>query len=138
MRIYGVNPVENEAAEFENALYINLAIDEINKSNEWLKTSDKSYQVMLAHIEILLMLARRFPGNANVLIKKFQTKEWKETFNEWFNRCEKKYHLNIEKALKLMLMNSLLNWRNTVIIYVINAITNKIVLLKFIDGRGTS
>ncbi|MGA3603020.1 hypothetical protein [Lysinibacillus agricola] len=109
MRIFGTKPEENEAAEFENALYINLAIEEINKNNEWLKNSDKPYQAMLAHIDILVMLARRFPGNANVLIKQYKTDEWRETFNEWFTRCEKKYHLNIEKASKQTLMNSLSN-----------------------------
>ncbi|WP_285398334.1 hypothetical protein [Lysinibacillus sp. fls2-241-R2A-57] len=86
-----------------------IPIEEINKNYEWLKNSDKPYQAMLAHIDILVMLAKRFPGNANVLIKQYQTKEWRKTFNDWFNRYEKKYHLNIGRALKKMLMNSLLN-----------------------------
>lgn len=60
LRIFGTKPEENEAAEFENALYINLAIEEINKNNEWLKNRDKPFQAMLAHIDILVMLARRF------------------------------------------------------------------------------
>ncbi|GAB0171130.1 hypothetical protein LSPCS325_45670 [Lysinibacillus sp. CTST325] len=73
MRIFGIKPEDNEAAEFANARYINLAIEEINKNNEWLKNSDKPYQAMLAHIDILVMLARRFPDNANALIKQYQT-----------------------------------------------------------------
>ncbi|MGE7913048.1 hypothetical protein [Lysinibacillus xylanilyticus] len=100
MRIFGTKPEENEAAEFANARYINLAIEEINKNNEWLKNSDKPYQAMLAHIDILVMLARRFPDNAHALIKQYQTKEWKETFNEWFNRCEKKIPSKYREGIK--------------------------------------
>ncbi|MEK4424957.1 hypothetical protein [Solibacillus sp. FSL K6-1523] len=100
MRIFGVKAEDNDAAEIENARYINLAIEEINKSNEWLKSTDKPYQVMLTHIEILLILARRFPVNANLLIKQYQTKEWNETFNEWFNRCERKIPSKFRGGIK--------------------------------------
>lgn len=100
MRIFGIKPEENEAAEFENALYFNLAIEEIKKNNEWLKTSDKPYQAMLTHIDILLMLARKFPVNANLLIKQYQTKEWRETFNDWFIRCEKKIPAKYREGIK--------------------------------------
>ncbi|MDM5248714.1 hypothetical protein [Lysinibacillus sp. G4S2] len=100
MRIFGTKPEDNDAAEKENARYIILAIEEINKSNEWLKNTDKPYQVMLTHIDILLMLARKFPVNANLLIKQYRTKEWKETFNEWFNRCEKKIPSKYREGIK--------------------------------------
>ncbi|MEY9974762.1 hypothetical protein ABH966_005179 [Lysinibacillus sp. RC46] len=109
MRIFGIMPEDNEAAEFGNARYINLAIEEINKNNEWLKNSDKPYQAMLTHIDILVMLAKRFPVNANLLIKQYQTKEWRETFNEWFNRCEKKIPSKYREGIKANGMNSLLN-----------------------------
>lgn len=100
LRIFGTKPEDNDAAEKENARYIILAIEEINKSNEWLKNTDKPYQVMLTHIDILLMLARKFPVNANLLIKQYRTKEWKETFNEWFNRCEKKIPSKYREGIK--------------------------------------
>lgn len=100
MKIYGTKPDENEAAEMASAIYINLALEQINKSNEWLKSTDKPYQVMLINIDILLMLAKKYPVNANLLIKKYLVKEWHETFNEWFIRCSKKIPLEYRKGIK--------------------------------------
>lgn len=90
MRIYGIKPEENEMADRMPAGYVKLAQEYITKSNEWMKDSDKPYQSMLVNIEILLMLADRYPSTVNGLIKKAQIKEWQETFNEWFERCGKK------------------------------------------------
>lgn len=100
MKIYGTKPEENEAAEMVFALYINLALEQINESNEWLKKAKEPYQVMLINIDILLMIANKFPVNANLLIKKYQIKEWKETFDEWFIRCGNKIPSKYRKGIK--------------------------------------
>ncbi|WP_234007737.1 hypothetical protein [Lysinibacillus sp. FJAT-14745] len=52
MKIFSTAPDGNEAAELENAHYFNLAISKIEESNEWLKKTEKPYQVMLVHIDI--------------------------------------------------------------------------------------
>ena len=90
MKIFSSAPEGNEAAEMQNAIYINVALERIEKSNTRLKDINKAHQVMLTHIDILLMISKRFPVNANLLIKKDRAHEWKSTFNTWFDRCSKK------------------------------------------------
>ena len=100
MKIYGVKSWQNEAADLKPAIYINLAIEQINLSNEWLKNTEESYQTMLVNIDILLMFARRFSQDANLLIKKHEVLEWKDNFNEWFNRCGHKISLSYREGIK--------------------------------------
>lgn len=90
MKIFSAAPEGNEAAEMQNAIYINVALERLEKSNTRLKDINKAHQVMLTHIDILLMIARRFPVNANLLIKKARVQEWKSTFYAWFDRCGSK------------------------------------------------
>lgn len=42
------------------------------------KTANKPTQALLAHIEILIMLAKRFPIDANLSIKKTKFKNGKD------------------------------------------------------------
>lgn len=70
MRIFSTAPEGNEMAELENARYINLALRQIEENIEWLKTANKPVQAVMTHIDILVSLAKRFPVNANLLIKK--------------------------------------------------------------------
>ena len=100
MRIYGIKPEENESADLESARYINLAIEHININSEWLSTSSKPYQAVLIHVDVLLMLSRRFPVNANLLIKKKYIESWEKTFYDWFNRCGKKIPSEYRDGIK--------------------------------------
>lgn len=77
MKIFSTAPDGNEMADMANARYFNLAIKQIEENAEWLKTANKPTQALLAHIEILIMLAKRFPIDANLSIKKDKVKEWK-------------------------------------------------------------
>lgn len=70
MKIFSTAPEGNEMAELENARYINLALKQIDENIEWLKTANKPTQAVLIHIDILVMLAKRFTVDANLLIKK--------------------------------------------------------------------
>ena len=85
-KIFSTAPDGNEMADMANARYFNLAIKQIEENAEWLKTANKPTQALLAHIEILIMLAKRFPIDANLSIKKDKVQEWKKTFNDWFER----------------------------------------------------
>lgn len=76
MKIFSTAPDGNEMADMANARYFNLAIKQIEENAEWLKTANKPTQALLAHIEILIMLAKRFPIDANLSIKKEKVQEW--------------------------------------------------------------
>ena len=76
MKIFSTAPEGNEMAELENARYINLALKQIDENIEWLKTANKPTQAVLTHIDILVMLAKRFTVDANLLIKKEKVQEF--------------------------------------------------------------
>jgi hypothetical protein len=90
LKIYSEAPNGNQAADLEHAIYMNRAIKEIKEESERMKTLDKPIQIMLAHIDILLYLSRKFMKDAHLLIKKAEVKDWKTTFDEWFERCQGK------------------------------------------------
>lgn len=100
MRIFNTNPEGNEMAELENARYIGLAIKQIQENAEWLKSSNKPVQALLTHIDILVILAKRFPVNANLLIKKPIVKEWNEIFNQWYARSGSKIPAKFRDGIK--------------------------------------
>ena len=100
MRIFSTAPEGNEMAELENARYINLALRQIEENIEWLKTANKPVQAVMTHIDILVSLAKRFPVNANLLIKKEKVQEWKNVFNDWFERCGNKIPAKYREGIK--------------------------------------
>ncbi|MEK4424967.1 hypothetical protein [Solibacillus sp. FSL K6-1523] len=100
MKIFSTAPEGNEAAELENAHYIKLAIKKIDESKEWLENSNKPYQAMLTHVDILLMFAKKFPVNVNLLLKKEKIFEWKSTFDAWYERCNKKIPSKYREGIK--------------------------------------
>lgn len=100
MKIYSIAPEGNDMAELENARYINLALKQIEENVDWLKTTSKPVQAVLAHIDILVIFAKKFPVNANLLIKKEKVQEWKSVFNGWFERCGNKIPAKFRDAIK--------------------------------------
>lgn len=100
MKIYSTAPEGNDMAELENARYINLALKQIEENVHWLKTASKPVQALLTHIDILLIFAKKFPVNANLLIKKEKVQEWKLVFNEWFERCGSKIPAKFRDGIK--------------------------------------
>jgi hypothetical protein len=74
MKIFSTAPEGNEMADMANARYFNLALKQIEENAEWLKTANKPAQALLAHIDILVILTKRFPVDANLLIKKAMLK----------------------------------------------------------------
>ena len=100
MKIFNAQPHGNEMAEMSNARYINLALKQIEEHNDWLKTAKKPAQAILANIDILLMFARKFPVNSNLLIKDERVQEWKITFYDWFERCGSKIPAKFREGIK--------------------------------------
>lgn len=100
LKIYSAAPGGNQAADTAPAHYFNLAINKIKEESERMKTTDKPIQIMLAHIDILLHLADKFTERAHLLIKTKDVKEWKNTFDDWFERCGAKIPAKFRDGIK--------------------------------------
>ncbi|MDM5247632.1 MULTISPECIES: hypothetical protein [unclassified Lysinibacillus] len=109
MKIFSEAPDGNEAAELENAHYFNLAIEKIEESNEWLKKAEKPYQVMLVHLDILLMLSRKYKADANLSIKKDRVQNGKILLTHGLLGAVIKSLQNIEMELKKTLKSYFMN-----------------------------
>ena len=109
MKIFSTAPDGNEMADMANARYFNLAIKQIEENAEWLKTANKPTQALLAHIEILIMLAKRFPIDANLSIKKRKFRNGRKFSTIGLNAAAIKFLSNSERVLKQMEMNFLKN-----------------------------
>ena len=99
-KIYNTAPSGNTAADLENARYMNLAIKTLKEESARLKTATIGVQIMLAHIEILLLLANKFVEDARLSIKKQDVSDWKTTFYEWFERCKSKIPTKFRDGIK--------------------------------------
>lgn len=82
-------PNGTTVSDLEDAEYFNLAIRLISEESVRLKTAEMEFQVMLAHIDILLHLADKFLEDARLLVRKEDVAEWKLSFDGWFARCGK-------------------------------------------------
>lgn len=100
MKIYNTLPDGNDMADMASARYFNLSLKQIEENAEWLKNTNQPTQALLAHIEILTLLAKRFPVDANLCIRKDKIVEWKNIFDSWFARCSKKIPVNFREGIK--------------------------------------
>ena len=100
LKVYSAAPNGNEAADMTDALYMNLAVSSLNEEAERLKTADTAVQTMLAHIDILLYLAEKFPEGAELSIEKSDVKVWKTAFYEWYERCNAKIPSKFREGIK--------------------------------------
>lgn len=100
LKIYSTAPNGNEAADMEDALYMNLAISKLKEESVRMKTADMPVQIMLAHIDILLHLSDKFIEGAHLSIKSKDVKDWKETFYDWFERCKAKIPAKFRDGIK--------------------------------------
>jgi len=100
MKIYSAAADGNEMADMANARYFNLALKQIEEHIEWLKTAKKPVQAVLAHIDILLLLSRKFRTDANLSIKKDRVQEWKIIFFDWYERCSSKIPAKFREEIK--------------------------------------
>jgi hypothetical protein len=87
MKIFSSKPNGNEVAEYVGTDYLKFSIQMIEESTNWLKDAKIAAQPVLAHIEMLLMIAEKYRVDANLLIRKERVKEWKDIFYAWFDRC---------------------------------------------------
>ena len=65
-----------------------------------MKETDEPAQPLLAYLDMLLMIAEKFPNDANLKIKKQRVTEWEMIFDEWFIRAEKKIQKKYRDSIK--------------------------------------
>lgn len=100
MKVYSNAPEGNQMADLEPARYFNVAIEEIQESEEWLRTSEESCQALLVHIDVFVYLSKKYPEMANRRVAKLNRKQLKETFYAWFERCGKKIPAKFRDGVK--------------------------------------
>jgi hypothetical protein len=87
-KIFDATPQGNEAADIEPARYFNLAIEQINEAEVWMRDTKEVAQPLLLHIEVFVMLAKKYKDLAKGRAKKLDIPQIKKTFNEWFERVK--------------------------------------------------
>ena len=65
-----------------------------------MRKNDEIAQPLLANIDLLLTIMRKYPVDANLLIEKDKVKEWKKTFNDWFERVGNKIPAKFRDGIK--------------------------------------
>lgn len=100
MKIYSTVPEGNQMADLEPARYFNLAIQQIQEAEDWLRTSEEACQSLLVHIDAFVYLSKRYPEMANRRVAKLNRIQIKETFYSWFERCEKKIPASFREGIK--------------------------------------
>ena len=99
MKIFSTAPEGNELAEAVGIDYIKFSISMMEEFNDWMKETDKTAQPILAIVDLLVILARKYTIDANLLIKK-TVQEWKQTFNDWFVRCGSRIPVRFREGIK--------------------------------------
>ena len=100
MKIFSVAPNGNEVAEFVGTDYLKFSINMIEESVVWLQETKKIAQPVLAHIEMLLIVSKKYTVDANLLIKKDRVQEWKVIFYAWYERCSGKIPAKFREGIK--------------------------------------
>lgn len=100
MKIFSTEPNGNEVAEYVGTEYIKFSIALIEDDIKWLKKTNDVAQPLLANIEILLLITKKYSTDANLLLKKNKVQEWKKTFNDWFERCGSKIPAKFREGIK--------------------------------------
>jgi hypothetical protein len=87
-KIFNASPEGNETSDIAPARYFNLAIEQINLAETWLRDTKEVAQPLLLHIEVFVLLAKRYPDLAKGRARKLDIPQIKKTFNEWFERVK--------------------------------------------------
>ena len=90
MKYYNSQSDGNEMSISSPVRYFNLAIEQIDAIEEWLRTAKENVQPLLVHIDIYIYMSKKYPEIARRRIAKLDVVEIKETFYAWYERCEKK------------------------------------------------
>jgi len=100
MKIFSTAPEGNELARYVGVDYIKFSISTIESVTDWMKNNDNVAQPLLANIDLLLMISHKYTTDANLLLEKRKTQEWKQVFHDWFVRCESKIPAKYREGIK--------------------------------------
>lgn len=100
MKVYGTGIYENDRADLVGLAYLHFSISQIEDVIEWMRGTDEPAQQLLGYLDMLLMIAKKFPDDAKLKIKKQRVSEWQIIFNEWFVRTEKKLQKKYRDSIK--------------------------------------
>lgn len=89
-KYYKEGPFGSTVSDMEPALYFNFAIKNVKEEAERMRSSDIPFQVMLAHIYMLLHLSKGFITTSQRLIQTHDVEDWQAAFDEWYEKCSKK------------------------------------------------
>jgi hypothetical protein len=100
MKIYSTAPEGNQMADLEPARYFNLAIQQIQEAEEWLRTSQEACQHLLVHVDAFVYFSKKYPEMGNRRVEKLNRNQIKETFYAWFERCSKRIPASFRDGIK--------------------------------------
>lgn len=109
MKIFSTAPEGNELAEAVGVDYIKFSISMMDEFIDWMKTTKEPSQPILAIIDMLVILAKKYPVDANLLIKKRKFKNGKMFLTIGLNVVAVEFLPSLEMELKQMVMNFLKN-----------------------------
>ena len=100
MKVFSTAPDGNQMADLEPARYFNLAIEQINKAEEWLKTSNEICQPLLVHIDAFVYFGIHYPEMADRRSAKLNIVQIKQTFYDWYERVSGKIPVKYRDGIK--------------------------------------
>lgn len=100
MKIYSTKPEGNKMADLEPARYFNLAIEQIQEIEEWLKTSEDICQPLLVHIDAFVHFGKHYPEMAKRRVAKLNVNQIEQTFNDWYERVKAKIPAKFRDGIK--------------------------------------
>ena len=89
-KYYKEGPFGSTVSDMEDAVYFNFAIKNLKEEAERMRSSDIPFQLMLAHIYVLLHLSKEFVISSQLLIKTEDVVDWQSAFDDWYEKCNKK------------------------------------------------
>lgn len=100
MKIFSTAPEGNDIAQYVGVDYLKFSISLTKDVIEWMKNSNNISQPLLANIDLLTMIAKKYPADANLLIKRNEVQGWKKVFYDWFERCGNKIPVKFRDGIK--------------------------------------
>ena len=101
MKYYNSKSNGNEMSISEPVRYFNLAIEQIEAIEGWLKETKENVQPLLVHIDVFVYMSKKYPEIARRRIGDLNVDVTKETFYLWYERCKKKIPEQYREEVKL-------------------------------------
>jgi hypothetical protein len=101
MKIYGDGIYDNERADLVFIAYIEFSLKKIQEHIEWLENTNEICQAVLGYIDMLLFVSEKSPSDLTGRLKESEVAQWKNVFDDWFNRVEKKIPNEYKNSIRV-------------------------------------